>query len=99
MDNKSSNYPDYDISESTEKKDKSMNCKDGFCFIPSSESNKTINNENINIFDPLQIKNIIKELYLSDSIDHFTPNKVFNFLRINQTNSKKMHSDDYTQKV
>ena len=53
MDNKTSNYPDYDISESIEKEDKNMNCKDGFCFIPNSEGNKTINNENINIFDPL----------------------------------------------
>ena len=53
MDNKSSNYPDYDISESIEKEDKNMTCKDGFCFIPNSESNKTINNKNINIFDPL----------------------------------------------
>ena len=74
MDNKTSNYPDYDISESLEKEDKNMTCKDGFCFIPNSEGTKTINNENVNIFDPLQIKYIVKELYLSDSIDHFTPN-------------------------
>ena len=74
MDNKKSNYPDYDISESLEKEDKNMTCKDGFCFIPNTEVNKTINKENINIFDPLQIKYIVKELYLSDSIDHFTPN-------------------------
>ena len=53
MDNKTSNYPDYDIPESLEKEDKNMTCKDGFCFIPNSEENKTINNENINIFDPL----------------------------------------------
>ena len=74
MDNKSSNYPDYDISESIEKEDKNMTCKDGFCFMPNSEGNKTINNENINIFDPLQITYIVKELNLSDSIDHFNPN-------------------------
>ena len=53
MDNKTSNYQDYDISESIEKEDKNMSCKDGFCFISNSEGNKTINNENINIFDPL----------------------------------------------
>ena len=74
MDNKSSNYPDYDISESIEKEDKNMTCKDGFCFIPNSEGNKTINNENINIFDPLQRDYIVKQFYLSDSIDHFNPN-------------------------
>ena len=73
MDNKTSNYPDYDISESIEKEDKNMTCKDGFCFIPNSEGNKTINNENINIFDPLQSNYIVKEIYLSDSIDHFNP--------------------------
>ncbi len=53
MDNKTSNYPDFDISKSLEKEDKNISCKDGFCFIPNSEENKTINNENINIFDPL----------------------------------------------
>ena len=74
MDNKTSNYPDYDISESIEKGDKNMTCKDGFCFIPNSEGTKTINNENINIFDPLQINYLVKELYLSDSIDYFNPN-------------------------
>ena len=53
MDNKTSNYPDYNISESTKKEDKNMTCKDGYCFLPNSEGNKTISNENINIFDPL----------------------------------------------
>tara|TARA_Y100000589_G_scaffold270776_1_gene263157 strand:+ start:96 stop:257 length:162 start_codon:yes stop_codon:yes gene_type:complete len=53
MDNKTSNYPKYNISESIKKEDKDMTCKDGFCFIPDSEGNKTISNENINIFDPL----------------------------------------------
>ena len=74
MDNKTSNYQDYDISESIEKEDKNMTCKDGFCFIPNSEGNKTINNENISIFDPLQINYLEKELYLSVSIDYFNPN-------------------------
>ena len=66
MENKTSNYPDYDISESLEKEDKNMTCKDGFCFIPNTEVNKTINKENINIFDPLQINYIFVEFYFSD---------------------------------
>ena len=66
MDNKTSNYQDYDISERIEEEDKSITCKDGFCFIPNSEGTKTINNENINIFDPLQINYIFKDPYLSD---------------------------------
>ena len=74
MDNKPTNYQDYDISESIEKADKNMTCKDGFCFIPNTEGNKTINNKNINIFDPLQVNYLAKELYLSDSIDYFNPN-------------------------
>ena len=74
MDNKTSNYQDYDISESMEKEDKNMSCKDGFCFISNSEGNKTINNENINIFDPLQINYLVQELYLLDSIAHFNTN-------------------------
>ena len=61
MDNKTSNYPDYDISENIKKEDKNMTCKDGYCFIPNSEGNKTISNENINIFDPLQINFIVKD--------------------------------------
>ena len=74
MDNKASNYPDYNISESIKKEDKNMTCEDGYCFIPNSEGNKNISNENINIFDPLQINFIVKELYLPDSFDHFNPN-------------------------
>tara|TARA_B100001287_G_scaffold54562_1_gene43133 strand:- start:785 stop:946 length:162 start_codon:yes stop_codon:yes gene_type:complete len=53
MDNKTSNYPDYNNSEIIKKDDKNMTCKDGYCFIPNSEGNKTLSNENINIFDPL----------------------------------------------
>ena len=73
MDNKTSNYPDCNISESTKKENKNMTCKDGYCFIPNSEGNKTITNENINIFDPLQIHIIVRDLYLQDSIDYFKP--------------------------
>ena len=74
MDNKKSNYTDHNISESIQKEDKNMTCKDGYCFIPNSEGNKTISSENINIFDPLQINFIVIELYQPDSIDHFNPN-------------------------
>ena len=74
MDNKTSNYPDYNMSESIKKENKDMTCKDGYCFIPNSEGNKTISNENINIFDPLQINLIIKEDYLPSQIYHFISN-------------------------
>ncbi len=53
MQNKKSNNPDYNLSESIEKEDKNITCKDGYCFIPTLEENKTINSEKINIFDPL----------------------------------------------
>ena len=74
MDNKTSNYPDYNNSESIKKDDKNITCKDGFCFIPNSEGNKTLSNENINIFDPLQINFIFKKYYLPDLNDGFRPN-------------------------
>ena len=60
MHNKTSNDPDYNYSESIKKEPKNITCKDGFCFIPNTEENQTINNENINIFDPIQIIYIIK---------------------------------------
>ena len=75
MENKTSNYTDYNMSENIKKEDKNMTCKDGYCFIPNSEGNKTISNENINIFDPLQINFIVKELYLPDSFDHLNPDE------------------------
>ena len=53
MDNKTSNYSEYNNSENIKKEDKHMSCEDGYCFMPNSEGNKTISNENINIFDPL----------------------------------------------
>ena len=53
MQNKTSNEPDYKLSESIKKENKNMTCKDGYCFIPNLEENKTISNENINIFDPI----------------------------------------------
>ena len=53
MQNKTSNDPNYNLPESVNKDNKNITCKDGYCFIPNSEGNKTISNENINIFDPL----------------------------------------------
>ena len=53
MQNKTSNDPDYFLSESIKKENKNITCKDGFCFIPNSEENTTISNENKNIFDPI----------------------------------------------
>ena len=53
MQNKTQNDPDYNFSESIKKENKTMNCKDGFCFIPNLEEKKTISNENLNIFDPI----------------------------------------------
>ena len=53
MNNKTSNYTNCDMTDSIKKEDKNMTCKDGYCFIPNSEENQTISNENINIFDPL----------------------------------------------
>ena len=71
MQNKTQNDPDYNFSESIKKENKTMNCKDGFCFIPNLEEKKTISNENLNIFDPIQIDLKINELCFSNSIDHF----------------------------
>ena len=62
MKNKTSNDQDYNLSESIKKENNNITCKDGYCFIPNLEENKTINNENINIFDPIQINLGIKEL-------------------------------------
>tara|TARA_B100000963_G_scaffold306603_1_gene281332 strand:- start:390 stop:551 length:162 start_codon:yes stop_codon:yes gene_type:complete len=53
MDNKTSNSPEYNMSEGIKEEERNMTCKDGYCFIPNSEGNKTISNESINIFDPL----------------------------------------------
>ena len=72
MDNKTSNYSDYNMSESIKKEDKNITCKDGYCFIPNSKVDKTISHENINIFDPLQINFIAKEHYLPDLIEFQT---------------------------
>ncbi len=74
MQKKTSNNPDYNLSESIKKVNKNITCKDGYCFIPNSEENKTIINENINIFDPIQMRLKIKQFCFSDSIDYFDAN-------------------------
>ena len=74
MQNKTSNNPDQNMLESIKKENKNITCKDGYCFIPNSEGNKNISNENINIFDPLQINFIVKEDYLLTSIYPFNTN-------------------------
>ena len=53
MQNKTSNDSNFNLSESIRKENKNMTCKDGYCFIPNLEENKTISNENKNIFDPI----------------------------------------------
>ena len=47
------NDSDYNFSESVKTENNSINCKDGYCFIPNLENNKKIKNENVNIFDPI----------------------------------------------
>ena len=79
MQNKTSNDPDYNLSESLKKENKNITCKDGYCFIPNLEENKTVSNENINIFDPIQIHIRIKNLYLSDQTDILRHKQLFNF--------------------
>ena len=54
MQNKTSNDSEYNLSEGIKKDNKNITCKDGYCFLPNLEENKTINNENISIFDPIQ---------------------------------------------
>ena len=53
MQNQKASNQDYKLAESIKKENKNITCKDGYCFIPNLEENKTISNENINIFDPL----------------------------------------------
>ena len=53
MQNKTSEDPDYNLAEGIKKENKNITCKDGYCFIPNLKENKTINNESINIFDPI----------------------------------------------
>ncbi len=53
MQNKTSTESNFDFSEDIKDNNKNITCKDGYCFIPNLEDNKSISNENINIFEPL----------------------------------------------
>ena len=53
MKNKTSFDSEYSFPESIKEENKNITCKDGYCFIPNSEDNKSIGNDNVNIFDPL----------------------------------------------
>ena len=53
MQNKTSNDPEYNLSENVKQENKNITCKDGYCFLPNLEEGKKINNDNINIFDPI----------------------------------------------
>ena len=33
---------------------KKITCKDGFCYLPDSNANQNLDNESVNIFDPIQ---------------------------------------------
>ena len=66
MQNQKESNKDYNMAETIKKENKNITCKDGYCFIPNLEENKTISNENINIFDPIQKLLIIEELIFED---------------------------------
>tara|TARA_B100000674_G_scaffold14303_1_gene10441 strand:- start:351 stop:512 length:162 start_codon:yes stop_codon:yes gene_type:complete len=53
MQKKTSNNPDYNLSENIKKDNKNIICKDGYCFLPNLKENKILSNDNNNIFDPL----------------------------------------------
>ena len=53
MDTKTNNDQSCSMPESIKEESKNITCKDGYCFIPNQEKNKTISNESINIFDPI----------------------------------------------
>tara|TARA_B100000963_G_C22260768_1_gene508447 strand:+ start:67 stop:228 length:162 start_codon:yes stop_codon:yes gene_type:complete len=53
MQNKTTNDKDNNFSKNIKKENKNITCKDGYCFIPNVQENKSISNENINIFDPI----------------------------------------------
>ncbi len=53
MQDKFSNDSNENYPEQLKEEDKNVICKDGFCYIPTLEENKSLNNETINIFDPI----------------------------------------------
>ena len=53
MQDKLSNNSNQNFTEQLKEEEKNITCKDGFCFIPNTEENKLLNNESLNIFDPI----------------------------------------------
>tara|TARA_Y100000589_G_scaffold331909_1_gene387839 strand:+ start:668 stop:829 length:162 start_codon:yes stop_codon:yes gene_type:complete len=53
MQNKTPNETNTSFSEAIEEENQNIKCKDGFCFIPNLEEKESINNKNLNIFDPI----------------------------------------------
>ena len=51
--NQENDFLKEDLSEKFDNNNKEITCKDGFCFLPNRDDKTTINNENINIFDPV----------------------------------------------
>ena len=39
--------------ESLNNDNSNMKCKDGFCYLPNSDKEQILKEENINIFDPI----------------------------------------------
>ena len=70
MQNKTSKDPDYNLSESIKEQNHNITCKDGYCLMPNLDENKTISNENVNIFDPIQILLKIKEIFEANLKKH-----------------------------
>ena len=53
MQNNSPKDPNNGLSDQMNQESKNISCKDGFCFIPNLDENKSSNNDSINIFDPI----------------------------------------------
>ena len=50
----SSNHPNVkNFSQSLKTEKEKVNCKDGFCSLPSDNQNLSINKRNMNLFDPI----------------------------------------------
>ena len=49
----SNNSKDNHYSQSLKIEKENINCKDGFCSLPSQNENSSINKNNANLFDPI----------------------------------------------
>ncbi len=49
----SNNAKDNDFSQSLKIEKENINCKDGFCTLPSQNENPSIQQNKVNIFDPI----------------------------------------------